>query len=245
MMRWMFFLLTLPWIGCVPLTTKLWKIPKIYRQTWVLGDTPVVIQREDYGPGKVFVHVHTNETTALEAARLVARSQGGQVITLIHAKTRNIEFHYHGIACAFDPNRIYSDAGIAKTLSQFKCNRTDIRALVKGFAVKVVQSIPPGKIVAVHNNKGYSLLSYLPKHLLAADAQKVYYNPKVWYRDFYYVTNQQDFERYRGYGFNVVLQSPQVNDDGSMSVYFRKRQYANVEAGYGQLFTQMRMLKLA
>jgi len=245
MMRWLFLLLTLNLMGCIPFSSKPWKVAKIYRQTWVLGDTPVVIQREDYGPGKIFVHVHANETTALEAARLVARTEGGQVVTLVHAKTRNIEFHYHGLACGFDPNRIYTDVGIAKTLTEFKCNHAEVRSLVKGFARKVLQSIPAGKIVAVHNNHGYSLLYYLPHHSLAADAQKVYYNPKMWYRNFYFVTEINDFERYRRDGFNVVLQSPHVSDDGSMAVYFRHRQYANIEAGYTQLFTQMRMIKQA
>jgi hypothetical protein len=231
--------------GCAHLPTKPWRIPKVYRQTWVLGDTPIVIQREDYGPGIIFVHVHANETTALEAARLVARTQGGQVITLVHAKTRQVDFTFHGLACAFDPNRIYSSKGIANTLKQYHCDSPGTRAVVEGFAKQIIASIPQGKIVAVHNNNGYSLKSYLNDPHFKQDFSDIYYDPKILYRNFFLVTQASDFNRYKNMGFNVVLQSSHVFDDGSMSVYYKHRQYANSEAGYNQLLSQIRMLQHA
>lgn len=214
-------------------------------QNIYLGDRLVKIVREDYGPGKIFVHLHANEVTALKAARKVASTDGGQVITLIHAPTRDIEFHYHGHAYAFDPNRIYTHQGIIKTLKKHHCYRPEVLPLIKRFAKQVLATIPSGKIVAVHNNKDYSLLDYLPLHPLAQDARALYYSQHVYYRNFYLVTQGQDFNRYKKLGFNVVQQAINAQDDGSLSIALKQRHYVNVEAGYGELKPQIQMLKLA
>lgn len=225
--------------GCIrgPLSTSY--------QNIYLGDRLVKIVREDYGPGKVFVHLHASEATALKAARKVALVEGGRVITLVHAPTRDIEFHYHGHAYAFDPNRIYTYKGIIETLKKHHCYRREVIPMIERFAEKVLATIGPGKIVAVHNNQDYSLLDYLPHHPYASDARDLYYSKNVYYRNFYLVTQKNDFERYRAMGFNVVLQAPHAKDDGSLSVIMKHRDYVNVEAGYSELKPQIQMLKLA
>ena len=53
--------------------------PEVHTATIYLGRTPIQIRHEYYGPGKVFVHLHANETTALLAGRAVARETSGQV----------------------------------------------------------------------------------------------------------------------------------------------------------------------
>ncbi len=210
-----------------------------------LGNKTVKIVHEDYGPGKVFVHVHANETTALKAARQVASLNGGQVVFLQHAKTRDIEFDYQGRHYEFDPNRIYTRKGIIKTLKQHHCYHPAAVTVIENFAHQVLKTIPNGKVIAVHNNQEYSLLDYLPKHALAADAKELYYRKAVYYRNFYLVTRMQDFSRYKQLGFNVVQQSPSAQDDGSMSVVFKRKHYINVEAGFNQLYPQIQMLKQA
>src|SRR3990167_1657043 len=82
-----------------------------------LGDTVVRIVVEKHGRGKSFIHVHQNETTALAAARTVVREHGGRLITLKHSGQRNIEFNWHHHHYEFDPNRIFTDRGIKKTLT--------------------------------------------------------------------------------------------------------------------------------
>lgn len=227
--------------GCVTLIT-----PKhVYKQVCWLGDTKVIIQREDFGPGKVFVHVHANETTALDAARRVAQAEGGHVITLVHAKERDIHFRYHGKDYAFDPNRIYTAQGIKKTLKAHGCYDKKGARIVARFAHQVTANIPRGKIIAVHNNKGYSLRDYLPKHELANDATHLYLQTYSNYRNFFLVTKVHDFYRLKNSGFNVVHQAKHVSDDGSMSVALRKRHYVNVEAAFGELHAQMNMLRYA
>jgi hypothetical protein len=210
-----------------------------------LGNKVVKVVREDYGPGKVFVHVHANETTALKAARKVARLQGGQVITLVHEKNRDIEFDYRGRHYAFDPNRIYTHRGVVRTLQQHDCYHPQVVPLIENFAKKFLATIPKGKVIAVHNNQEYSLRDYLPHHELARDAKNLYYRPQIYYRNFFLVTRTDDFNYYRSMGFNVVQQAGNAFDDGSLSIALKRYQYINVEAGYDQLHHQMQMLKRA
>ena len=84
-----------------------------------LGDTTVEIEHVQHGHGKAFVHVHQSETTALQAARAVIHDEGGSLVTLHHPGGRNIVFHLQGVRYEFDPNRMFTDVGIQKTLKQF------------------------------------------------------------------------------------------------------------------------------
>lgn len=235
-------------IGClVSCVSNTHYLSKVTKKRVFLGNTPVVIQHEDYGPGKIFVHVHANETTALIAARQVARMQGGHVMTLVHEPTRDIQFKYRGKTYTFDPNRIYTPRGIRLTLKAHHCQSLQAEKIIARFAKTLISDIPPGqKVVAVHNNKGYSLLDYLPQHSLAHDAQEVFYNkPYENYRNFFLVTKAKEFYRYKISGYNVVHQAKNVTDDGSLSVALSNRTYVNAEAGFHDLARQMRMLRIA
>lgn len=210
-----------------------------------VGDTTVVIQKEHYGKGKTFVHVHRNETTALAAARHVAKKDGGTVLTLVHPGGRNIVFHLNNTRYEFDPNRIFSDKGIKKTLSQYGPYSKAAHLEVKKLAQQLINLIPKGKVIAVHNNQEYSIKNYLAGGDAAQDAQALYINPKHYYRNFYVLTQKNDFLRLKKKGFNGVLQSPKATDDGSLSIFLARQSYLNVEAGYGELSAQIAMLRLA
>jgi hypothetical protein len=210
-----------------------------------LGDTPVVIEQIQHGSGKAFVHLHQNETTALRAAKQVVRSQGGSVITLIHSGQRNIVFHLNHQRYEFDPNRIFSDAGIKKTLMTFGHYSPAALLEVKTLANRLKSILPEGKIIAVHNNNDYSIKEYLPGKNLHSDAKALHLDNQRYYRNFYLVTRLGEYQRLKNLHYNAVLQADHATDDGSLSVYLAKRDYVNVEAGYGQLFDQIDMLKWA
>ncbi|HAU1190831.1 TPA: protein tyrosine phosphatase [Legionella pneumophila] len=207
----------------------------------MVGDEPVIIQQTK-GQGKTFVHVHHNEQTALKAAKTVIRKEGGSLITLIHSGGRNIVFHLNNQRYEFDPNRIFTDKGIKKTLAQYSYYTPEAHQEVKKLADKIKALLPEGKVIAVHNNSSYSLKDYLPGHELAKDAKALYMNPDNYFRNFYLVTKLSDYLRLKMQGFNGVLQKPSATDDGSLSVYLAKRDYINVEAGYDQLAEQIKML---
>ena len=210
-----------------------------------LGDTTVVIQQKQYGKGKSFIHLHQNETTALKAAKLVVRSQGGSVLTLIHPGERNIVFHLHQQRYEFDPNRMFTDLGIKKTLRQYGAYSSTAHAEVKKLARRVKKLLPQSKIIAVHNNESYSLKYYLPGHCLASDAKAFHVNAQHPYRNFYLVTQKEAYLRLKKLKFNSIWQAVHAQDDGSLSVYMADRDYINVEAAYDQLYAQINMLKNA
>lgn len=207
----------------------------------MIGDERVIIKQTP-GKGKAYVHVHQSETTALKAAKVAISKQGGSLLTLAHSGGRNIVFHLNNQRYEFDPNRIYTDKGIKKTLSQFSRYTPEAHQEVKKLANKIKSLIPKGKIVAVHNNSTYSLKDYLPGHKLAPDAQALHISPKNYYRNFYLVTQITDYLRLKTEGFNGILQRKSATDDGSMSIFLAKSQYINVEAGYNQLAEQVKML---
>lgn len=207
-----------------------------------VGDSSVLIHQQKSGRGKTFVHLHQNETTALKAARTVVDAEGGRLLTLIHDGGRNITFSLHGARFEFDPNRIFSDVGIKKTLLQFGEYTEDAHREVKKLADKIKELLPKGKIIAVHNNETYSLLDYFPGHELACDAQALHINQGYFYRNFYLVTQQYDYLRLKELKFNTIWQAVNAVDDGSLSIFLSERSYINVEAGYDQLEAQIDML---
>ena len=210
-----------------------------------VGDTRVIIETTKHGTGKSFIHLHQNETTALKAAKHVVESDGGSVITLVHPGQRNIVFHLYQERYEFDPNRIFTDIGIKKTLSTFGHYSLAAHLQVKALANKLKSILPEGKIIAVHNNNDYSIKEYLPGNSLVHDAKALNLDDQRFYRNFYLVTRSHDFLRLKNLRYNAILQAPVATDDGSLSVYLAHRDYVNVEAGYGQLLAQIDMLKWA
>ncbi|MBA2656627.1 MAG: protein tyrosine phosphatase [Tatlockia sp.] len=209
-----------------------------------LGNSKVAILKTA-GKGKTFVHLHESEVTALKAARIYLMKNGGTLITLKHSGKRNVIFYLKGSRYEFDPNRIFTDKGIRKTLKQFGHYSPKAHAEVKKLAKTIIKLLPPGKIVAVHNNRFYSIKEYLPKHSLAADIGAMYYQPKSNSRNFYFVTKRQEYKRLKSMKFNVALQSKKAQDDGSLSYYLTEQNYINIEAAYGALNTQLKMLASA
>lgn len=210
-----------------------------------VGNTKVMVIQEKHGKGKAFIHVHQNETTALEAARTLIKQKGGSLLTLKHPGQRNIKFSMHHRTYEFDPNRIFTDQGIYKTLNMYGPYSKAAHTAVKRLAKQIICLLPKGKIIAVHNNETFSLHDYLPGQNLAKDARKLHVNKHQYYRNFFIVTQKKEFKRLKSLQFNSVWQTKTASDDGSLSILLRRRNYVNVEAGYDQLATQIRMLKHA
>lgn len=216
----------------------------IYAQTLhvKLGDNTKVDIIKQAGHGKTFVHLHENEVTALQAAKIYVKRHGGTLITLKHSGKRNVVFYLHGVRYEFDPNRIFTNKGITKTLKQFGPYSREAHHEVRKLAREIICSIPPGKVIAVHNNRGYSIKEYFPNHPLATDAKALNYIPQSSYRNFYFVTQSRDFSRLKNLQFNVALQANRATDDGSLSYYLGNKIYINIEAAYGALKEQLKML---
>jgi len=100
-------------------------------------------------------------------------------------------------------------------------------------------------IVAIHNNTNndFSILSYKN----SKDADEVYVNSSTDIDNFFIVTTQTDFDYFKANKRNVVLQSKNAIDDGSLSIYCQKNKlhYINVEVQHGQKEEQVKMIQEA
>ncbi len=206
-----------------------------------IGDTPVKIVKYP-GKGKTLVHLHENETTALEAAQLYVDSEGGTLVTLQHGGQRNIRFTLNQVQYEFDPNRIFTDTGIRKTLNEYGPYSPAAHAQVRHFAQAILAQIPKGPVIAVHNNQSYSMQDYFTNHPLAKEVRSLFYKDNTSYRNFYFVTQEQDYSRLKSKKFNIALQAKHAQDDGSLSYYLAHEQYINIESAYGALQEQLKMI---
>ena len=200
--------------------------------------------------GLRYLNLHENEQTSVEAARALLRHQPGTLIELLAGGGRLVTFRAGWRPFAFDPNRIFSDAGLRATLRQHGSDTPLARAAVQGLRDAVLALLAPEPlglpVVALHNNAAgrYSVQAYAAGGAHAADAQAHAVNPAVSPQDFFLVTRRALFDGLRARGFNVVLQSEHPWDDGSLAVWFQQqgRAYVNVEALHGHAAQQQRML---
>lgn len=206
-----------------------------------LGDTEVRLVITQQGQGGVtFIALHENESTSVAAAKSLLGQYGGTLIELKHGGGRMVSFSQGGKRYQFDPNRIFTDAGIRKTL---RTGDAEAERAVKALA-DAIRGKLRGTIIALHNsgNGGYSALSY--RGDLAHSAAEVHLVSGADPDNFFLVTGRSTFGRLKSAGHNVVLQSGSPIDDGSLSVWAGRagRTYVNVEAQSGRLAVQKKMI---
>lgn len=218
-----------------------------------IGDSQIFAQVTERGDARLtMINLHEDEQTSVRAARAVIQRNGGRFIELLHTGTRRVRFSLDGSDYSFDPNRIFTPAGIHNTL-RGETISDQAYAAVAEFAEHFVRFFALSKqrsLIALHNNGdgGFSIHSYEVGSDREGDAARVHVDGSADPDDFYYVTDELVFERLREQNFNVILQSHHtVEDDGSLSVYAGRSRvvYINVEAENGHLEEQIRMLDVA
>ena len=199
--------------------------------------------------GIIYFNMHDNENTAVTAADSIVSQHGGQFIELKHRGKRWVEIKtVDKTSFCFDPNRIFTDLGIYKTLRTCLSYNIENQKLVKNFANFITDSLlnKPKIIIALHNNvNGYSIKEYLEKGLYRHNADKIHVNEDLSIYDFYLVNDSTHFDYFQRLNYNVVLLSKNADDDGSLSVYCQQENipYINVEAKEGHFQEQYKMLK--
>jgi len=196
------------------------------------------------------INVHDDEDTSVAAGRLVLAQTGGRLIELVHGGKRHVAFGLNGATFRFDPNRIYSEAGIRASLTRQGAWSEAAHLVVRRFASQYLERFGLDRepvIIALHNTmRGtYSVRSHLPGAAHASAASAVHVSERRDQFDFFYVTDARFFEWLQQRDFNVVLQdNARVPDDGSLSVYFARQgvPYVNIEAQEGCLDTQVGMV---
>lgn len=216
-------------------------------------DTRVVITPvcQNPLPGIWFVHVHEDESTAIQAAiEWIDSARTGCFVTLKHGMGRNIGFTSKGTTYKFDPNRMFTPEGRIATLKRMGNYSDDAFAEVSKLADLFTGRFIDNNrlIVALHNNTndgGLTIKSYEKGGAYADDAEKVHVGKKQDSDDFFYTTSSRAYEFFKKRGFNVLLQNnARVTDDGSLSVYagIKGIDYINIETEHGKKDQQKWML---
>jgi len=199
----------------------------------------------------VMIHVHDDETTAVEAGRVHVAAHGGRLIRLAHSGQRLVSFRLGGREYAFDPNRMFSDAGIMTTLENHSTYSAAAHGEIKSLATRFLERFTLDRepvIIALHNivEGRFSVESFAGTGYLREAAAITHISPRRSKFDFFYVTTPAFYDYLAARDFNVVLQdNARAPDDGSLSIYFARKgiPYLNVEAEMRHLPEQIAMLK--
>jgi hypothetical protein len=216
-----------------------------------LGDRTISIKIAQYGQSvnTCCINLHDDEVTAVQAARIVLAQTGGILIKIENKSKRIISFPFKGMVYSFDPNRIFSRAGIGVTLkAKGKINPLAIVEVEK-FAAQLLKLIPDSSscIIALHNNTDgdFSVKSYQPGGKRQNDARLVYADSWQDVDDIALTTDEILFNKMSALNYNSILQdNVKVNKDGSLSVYYGElnRRYINIETQHGKTAQYKEML---
>jgi len=217
-----------------------------------MGNTTIPIKIEQYGERAdiVFLNLHDDEITSVEATKNILEKEGGRLIEIENNQKRNIRFQYGSLYYTVDPNRIFSKNGITKSL--LENGRSSKKAIeeTEKLAERILQLFPenPTCVIALHNNTSgmYSATSYAPGNKRSSDARKVYINKKQDADDFFLTTDEKLYHPLAEAGFNTILQdNKKCAEDGSLSVYCGKKniRYVNVETEHDKPELYFEMMK--
>lgn len=255
----LFFFLTI-FIGSIACFAQKQKVIKKVTSTYTLTQTEtsyrlgtkdigVVIYKYNNNPNVVMINVHDDEATSVEVSKQVLRKTGGMLIKIRNDSMRLVKFKTNGATYTFDPNRMFSQAGIEASLKLYNCYSPAAVQKIKGFAAFILSKIPKNNatLIALHNNHfgDYSINTYDSSGNLSADSRATYIDSIRGTDDFFLTTDEIIYNKIRSYGYNVALQNNFfAADDGSLSIYYGKRSksYVNVETEHGKPDVQFNML---
>ena len=216
-----------------------------------VGDRTISIQSLQYGnPSKtICINLHDNEGTSVQAAKSVLEETGGTLIRIENKGQRVIKFRLRGVSYGFDPNRMFSRAGIEQTLRDNRRFSREAVNEIEKFAQQVLQLIPDSAtcVIALHNNteEAFSVKSYLPGHERQWDARAVYADTLQDVDDIVFTTDSLLYQRMADHGYNSIWQhNTRAKKDGSLSIYYgeKERRYINIETQHGKLSQYVEML---
>ncbi len=197
--------------------------PRSWVRTVTFNAGSTIVRAEVFQRGQpkpTMINVHDDEDTSVAAGRLVLAQTGGRLIELVHGGKRHVAFGLNGATFRFDPNRIYSEAGIRASLTRQGAWSEAAHLVVRRFASQYLERFGLDRepvIIALHNTmRGtYSVRSHLPGAAHASAASAVHVSERRDQFDFFYVTDARFFEWLQQRDFNVVLQdNARVADDG-------------------------------
>lgn len=220
-----------------------------------LGDKKInIINYSHTKTNLKYLVIHDNEDTGLKAALKFIRSNGGSVTDLQYGGVRNIVFSDNINVFQFDPNTMFTDAGSYKGIKKYSYQLLNpkVTRRVRNLGQQVLACYNPdslGYIITLHNNTdgAFSIQSYKEGSYLFNTAAKLYINESMDPDDMVFVTEPWFFNYLKDRNINVVLQSNDAEDDGSLSVYAMNENipYINIEIQHGHLEEHFRLIEIA
>ena len=203
---------------------------------------------QDKNKHYIFIALHENERSCISAFNNFNSKVQCKLFQLHQSGERLISLELNGKIMKFDPNRIFSENGIANSLVLYNKRVVDSSSsIVMAFSKSILDLILPKNeknLIALHNNTNneYSIKQYA--NLKNADS--IFINNFLDPDDFFLVTNKNDYKFLKSKKQNVVLQFNKSENDGSLSNYCRvkKIRYINIEAENGHVIQQTNMLNL-
>lgn len=223
------------------------------RQTYYdIAGKKIPIKIAQYGERTdiICINLHSNEDASVKGAMTVLEKYGGTLIKIENNRQRVIRFRLKGVTYSFDPNRIFSAAGIEQTLRENSRFNEAAAAEIEKFATHLLSMIGDSTpcVVALHNNteNAYSVRTYLEGGNRQTDAKAVYANEEQDVDDIVFTTDSLLYQRMAEYGYNSIWQDNiNAKKDGSLSIYFGEagRRYINIETQHGKVDQYAEMLE--
>lgn len=190
----------------------------------------------------VCINLHSNEDASVKAAMTVLEKHGGTLIKIENNRQRVIRFRLKGVNYSFDPNRIFSAAGIDQTLRENSRVNIAAAAEIEKFATMLLSMLSDTNacVVALHNNteNAFSVKTYQEGGQRQKDAKAVYANESQDVDDIILTTDSLLYAHMAEAGYNSIWQDNEnARKDGSLSIYFGEagRRYINIETQHGKV----------
>lgn len=214
---------------------------------------PLKLVKYSYGkPNVNFLVIHDNEDTGVKAAFEFIQFSGGSIVDCQYGDIRNYKFQYQNSTYQIDPNRIYSDYGVMAGLEEYGHTNQEVMADLRIAANEILDYYAPGKldyIFTLHNNTdgAFGIASYLKGYELELVADSLHINFNMDPDDLILVTDLNLYNRIKKENVNVVLQSKDAADDGSLSLYAMQHKipYINVEVQHGHQLVHLQLIEIA
>lgn len=219
-----------------------------------LSAKKMLIKKSHYGTqGLDFLILHDNENTGLIAAEIFCKLNGGSITELLNDNERFISLKIKKSSFSFDPNGIFEDEGIIKSLKKYSSSKITplVISQTRDFAKKILDVYREDNknyIITLHNNTdgNFDISYYRESGSLAHVVDSINVNPEMDPDDLVLVTDTRFYSFFKSRNVNVVYQSPSTAIDGSLSVYAQRNNipYINIEIQHGHESEHLRLISL-
>ena len=218
----------------------------------IIGNLNINLVKYTAGdPDVHFLAIHDNEDTGVKAAFQYIRTNGGSILDCQYGGVRNFKFNLNDRSYQLDPNSIYTSKGIVIGIEKYGPSDAEVvkeMETLRRVILNEYNAAKQGYIFTLHNNAdgGFGVLSYVKGHELEGTADSVYINSLMDPDDLVLVTETELFNKLKKENINVVLQSQNARDDGSLSVYAMQNKipYLNVEVQHGHVDQNLNLISI-